>query len=65
LIEAENLHRAELTELEWAEHVAEWVRLTEEEVKAQVAPAILTPEGGADRRNRSRAASTQPSAISA
>jgi ParB-like chromosome segregation protein Spo0J len=27
---AENLHRAELTELEWSEHVAEWKRLAEQ-----------------------------------
>jgi hypothetical protein len=26
----ENLHRAELTELEWSEHVAEWKRLAEQ-----------------------------------
>jgi ParB family chromosome partitioning protein len=40
---AENLHRAELTALERAEHIAEWVRLTEKEVSAQVAPK---PQGG-------------------
>lgn len=40
---AENLHRAELTPLERAEHVAEWIRLTEKEVSAQVAPK---PQGG-------------------
>ncbi len=34
---AENLHRAELTALERAEHIAEWVRLTEQKL-AQVAP---------------------------
>jgi ParB-like chromosome segregation protein Spo0J len=27
---SENLHRAELTELEWSEHVAEWKRLAEQ-----------------------------------
>ena len=31
---AENLHRAELTALERDEHIAEWVRLTEEKAKA-------------------------------
>jgi ParB family chromosome partitioning protein len=40
---AENLHRAELTVLERAEHVAEWIKLTEAEVSAQVAPK---PQGG-------------------
>src|SRR5260370_30305698 len=40
---AENLHRAELTALERAEHIAEWIRLTEIEVSAQVAPK---PQGG-------------------
>jgi ParB family chromosome partitioning protein len=34
---AENLHRAELSVLERSEHVAEWVRLTDEQ-SAQVAP---------------------------
>jgi ParB family chromosome partitioning protein len=38
---AENLHRAELTVQERADHIAEWVRLTE--VSAQVAPK---PQGG-------------------
>lgn len=38
---AENLHRAELTVLERSEHVAEWVRLTNEKV-AQLEP----PTGG-------------------
>ena len=40
---AENLHRAELTVMERAEHIAEWVRLTEEkadEVSAQVEPKL-------------------------
>jgi ParB-like chromosome segregation protein Spo0J len=40
---AENLHRADLTVLERAEHLAEWIRLTEAEVSAQVAPK---PQGG-------------------
>jgi len=38
---AENLHRAELTAQERADHIAEWVRLTEAKV-AQLAP----PAGG-------------------
>lgn len=41
---AENLHRADLTVLERAEQVSEWVRLAEErEVSVQVAPK---PQGG-------------------
>jgi ParB-like chromosome segregation protein Spo0J len=40
---AENLHRADLTVLERAEHLAEWIRLTEAEVSTQVAPK---PQGG-------------------
>lgn len=35
---AENLHRAELTVAERAEHIAEWVRLTEGDKVGQVAP---------------------------
>jgi hypothetical protein len=35
---AENLHRAELTAQERAEQIAEWVRLMETRVSAQVAP---------------------------
>jgi ParB-like chromosome segregation protein Spo0J len=42
---AENLHRAELTVAERSRHVAEWIRLTEENNKpAQVAP--VSPKGG-------------------
>ena len=40
---AENLHRCELTVLERSEHIAEWVRLTEEKqaaVSAQLAPKL-------------------------
>lgn len=39
---AENLHRAELTLIEKAEHIAEWIRLVEErgKVSAQVAPKL-------------------------
>ena len=39
---AENLHRAELTVLERSEHIAEWVRLTDGQPKAQVAPSLHT-----------------------
>ncbi|KAF0136331.1 MAG: hypothetical protein FD152_1050 [Xanthobacteraceae bacterium] len=39
---AENLHRAELTVLERAEHIAEWVRLTEKR-QAEEKPAQLRP----------------------
>lgn len=35
---AENLHRAELSVQERSDQIAEWVRLTDEKVKAQVAP---------------------------
>lgn len=38
---AENLHRADLTVLERSEHIAEWVRLTEEALAQQ--PAQLAP----------------------
>lgn len=41
---AENLHRAELTALERSEHVAEWVRLTEEVQSAQLVSAQLEPK---------------------
>jgi hypothetical protein len=40
---AENLHRSELTVQERAAHVAEWVRLIEKKVSAQVAQK---PKGG-------------------
>lgn len=40
---SENLHRADLTTLERSEHIAEWVRLTEEKLKsAQVEPKSKT-----------------------
>lgn len=52
---AENLHRAELTALERAEQIAEWVELTGEQV-AQLAP----PAGGRQPRNEGiRAASRE------
>lgn len=39
---AENLHRAELTALERSEHVAEWVRLTEESSRISAQPEQKT-----------------------
>jgi N6-adenosine-specific RNA methylase IME4 len=47
---AENLHRAELTVVERAEHIAEWIRLTKEQ-SAQVAPKGPIghrPQGGSN-----------------
>lgn len=38
---AENLHRADLTTLQRAEQVAEWIKITDE-LLAQVAPAVLS-----------------------
>lgn len=52
---AENLHRAELTPLERSEHIAAWLRLTEErEVFGQVAqkPKGGRPEGGLSAATR-------------
>ena len=59
---AENLHRAELTALERDEHIAEWVRLTEEKAKAagseeklvQVGP--VSSKGGRGKKGGIRAA---------
>lgn len=44
---AENLHRSELTVLQRDEHVAEWIRLTEEcsRISPQVAEKINQPKG--------------------
>ena len=39
---AENLHRSELTALERSEHVAEWIRLTEESDKVRQVDAVST-----------------------
>jgi hypothetical protein len=52
---AENLHRADLTVLERSEHVAEWVRLTEDALAqrlAQIAPATLSDGRKAPPQNR-------------
>ena len=46
---AENLHRAELTVQERADHIAEWVKLTDETVKAQVAPLEPHKRGRPDQ----------------
>jgi ParB-like chromosome segregation protein Spo0J len=43
---AENLHRKDLTAQERAEQVAEWVKLTEDKAKAQVAPSEKQHTGG-------------------
>ena len=45
---AENLHRADLTALERDRELAEWIRLTDERLKAQPAPleAVATKTVG-------------------
>jgi ParB-like chromosome segregation protein Spo0J len=48
---AENLHRAELTVTERAEHVAEWIRLTEERA-ADLKPAQLAPKSKTETNPR-------------
>ena len=60
---AENLHRAELTALERAEHIAEWVRLTEQKQKG----AETAGAGCAGSRKDGRRAGPQhkPSGINA
>lgn len=52
---AENLHRAELTVQERADHIAEWIRLTEQKISAQLAPKSHRgrPEGGINAASRS------------
>jgi ParB-like chromosome segregation protein Spo0J len=54
---SENLHRAELTVLERATHIAEWLRITEEVQSAQVAPIESKRADGRGHR--------QPSGINA
>ncbi|HEY4254375.1 MAG TPA: ParB N-terminal domain-containing protein [Roseomonas sp.] len=55
---SENLHRADLTALEWSEQVAEWIRLTDAKGKlAQVAP--VSPSGGRGNEGGIRAASRE------
>lgn len=51
---AENLHRAELTKLERDEQIAEWIRLTDEEKPAQLAPVSggRGNEGGINAASR-------------
>src|SRR3546814_6497565 len=46
---AENLHRAELTALERDQHIAEWVRLTDEKVRQ-----VGAPVGGAQPREEGK-----------
>lgn len=56
---AENLHRADLTALQHDEHVAEWVRLTDEAQKvAQPAP-VSKPKGGRGNPGGMRAATRE------
>lgn len=43
---AENLHRADLTALERAEQVAEWVRLAEERANQVLPQVVAKPQGG-------------------
>lgn len=53
---AENLHRAELTKLQRADNIAEWVQLCEEQrakdISAQVAPKSGRPESGMNAASR-------------
>lgn len=56
---AENLHRAELTVLERSEHIAEWVRLTEENLGG---PSWA---GQLDARGQRKSPQQQPSGINA
>ena len=57
---AENLHRAELTVLERAEHVAEWVRLTEEKQRdGKPRQADAVSKGGRGQEGGVRAASRE------
>jgi hypothetical protein len=58
---AENLHRADLTVTERSEHIAEWVRLTEDKQKMAGASCAIQP----DAIGRKRSAQQQPSGINA
>jgi len=52
---AENLHRADLTALQRDEQIAEWVRVTDEIISAQLAPKPVgagRPEAGVNRATR-------------
>lgn len=50
---AENLHRAELTVQQRSEQIAEWVKITEERLSAQVAPKTKgRPESGVNAASR-------------
>lgn len=48
---AENLHRADLTVQERADHIAEWIRLTEDKM-GQLAPFSSNAKTGAGRGNK-------------
>lgn len=54
----ENLHRAELTALERADHIAEWIRLTEQERKPSQ-HATVSPTGGRGLTGGIRAAARE------
>lgn len=51
---AENLHRAELTSLERSEHLAEWVRLTEQQQEADKAkkPKAVSAQSAPKKKGR-------------
>jgi hypothetical protein len=57
---AEYLHRADLTVQEEADHVAEWVRLTEAESKVVSGQNVQKPEGGRPEGGISKAARDLP-----
>ncbi len=50
---AENLHRADLTVQERADHIAEWVRLTDRVQSAQIAPIESKRVDGRGHRKES------------
>jgi hypothetical protein len=50
---AENLHRAELSDAEWRQHIAEWVRLTVERIEQDAADGVSV-HGGPKLSTRGR-----------
>jgi hypothetical protein len=58
---AENLHRAELTVLEYCEHVAEWLRLAEKKAKL----AVSTCDSQIDSRGQKKSPQQLPSGVRA
>jgi ParB family chromosome partitioning protein len=56
---AENLHRADLDTQERAEHIAEWVRLTEEKQLEKVAQVAPVSKGGRGKEGGIRAATRE------